>query len=119
MPEIIHYVSARCGQVIYFSLFSAEYSTARGAEGMEELSDIFPRSHKHEIHFQSQHGWCSSSLWAPSSFSVGNWDQSFRIRVWIVTLACAWVTLEEWEVSRRMEAHLWSIEAWLSCVLHM
>lgn len=52
-----------------------------------------------------------------SSFSVDNWDQSFRIRVWIVTLACAWVALEEWEVSRRMEAHLWSTEAWLSCVL--
>lgn len=33
MPEIIHYVSAHCGQVIYFSLFSAECSTAKGGRG--------------------------------------------------------------------------------------
>lgn len=118
MPEIIHYISAHRGQVIYFSLCSAEYSTAKG-RGMEELSDVFPRSHKHEIHFQSQHGWCGSNLWAPSSFSVGNWDLSFRMRVWIVTLACAWVALEEWKVSSRLEAHLWHIEAWLSCLLLM
>lgn len=55
----------------------------------------------------------ASGFHLPFQWVIGT-SLVFRIRVWFVTLACAWVALEDWEVSRRMEAHLWSIEAWLS-----